>query len=106
MRTLDVMRLYHSTDESCKQGIERDGFRSSKVVDSIGSVWFCDGKDPDVPTTRREWWVSIDLSDEIAAPYLYRFPDGQAYGTDLFGNYLVPVGVANSERPFLFERWA
>lgn len=106
MRSLKIMRLYHSTDEACKQGIEKYGFYDSKVMDSRGFVWFCDGKDPDVPTMRTGWWISIDLSDEIAAEYLYRLLDGQVYGTSPICYYRVPLDLTNSRKPFLFERWS
>jgi hypothetical protein len=48
-----------------------------------------------------EWLVVVELPDEVAEQYRYRFEDGTPY----FGNYCIPWEVVNEYRAtFRFDR--
>lgn len=55
-----------------------------------------------VATSRRDWWVIVDVPDELAERYRHYFDDGTPY----LDNYLVPFNVINGCRPFTYQRWA
>ncbi|NNM44512.1 hypothetical protein [Knoellia koreensis] len=94
------MRLHHYTNEAGARGIEARGFAVSHVGDSAGRSWFTDGVDSFVATGSREWRVTVEIPDDVAEAYRYRFEDGTPY----LGNYLVPWEVVNAYRPFTVER--
>lgn len=107
------MRLYHSTDDLGRDGIEAHGFghsgRDNLLSDDHGVTYLVGGRDPHVPANRREWWVIVDVPDDADAtqyldriyadPALADVPDDQRI-------YVVPWTVLNTWAPFTFERWA
>lgn len=93
------MELFHATDETGLQGIRAGGFRISHVGDS--AAWFADTREG-AATGRagRSWLVIVDLPEDEAEKYRYRFEDGEAY----LGNLCIPFEVVNAVAPFRFER--
>jgi hypothetical protein len=95
--------LYHSTSEAGKIGIEHEGFARDDRHCPKGS-WFHSPKprpDEVVATWKQDWWVMVELPDDVAALYHHRFDDGTYYD----GVYCVPWDVLNQYRPFRYERW-
>jgi hypothetical protein len=98
---LETMKLYHATNEVGRRGIEEHGFTESRAPDSKGCAWFCSNKDETTSGgVDREWHVVVELRDDVAVNFQYRFKDGEPYP----GNFLIPLDVVNSYRPFVYER--
>lgn len=101
MRQTEAVRLYHSTDNDGKRGIERDGFAVTHGKDYPGCSWFQPSRDRQVTSWRRDWWVIVDIPDEIVEPHRIVYAGGLL---DEF-NIPVPWDVVNRFRPFTFEPW-
>lgn len=98
------MRLYHSTPDRNKAGIELEGFKdtpeSGQDPESKGHTWFSLCRDTENTANKdRDWWVIVDVPDEVFEEHRYR-TDGRP---DRFMTRL-PHGVANLCRPFTYER--
>jgi hypothetical protein len=91
--------LYHSTDEAGRTGIEANGFALSHNFDSPGMVWLSDSKH-NALAARLGWWVVVDMPDEVAREYQSYLASGDPHT----GNFRMPWEVANTYRPFRFER--
>lgn len=66
------MEIYHSTSDAGKEGIEREGFNRSCVDDTPNANWFTRTRDPHVTTAFRDWWVIVDIPEEVVADYAAR----------------------------------
>jgi hypothetical protein len=90
------MRLFHLTSVDGRDRIAAHGFGSGRTETTHTLL----GHAPDADTVRTivvgtEWFVVVDLPDDVAARYLWvGAPD-----TDL---YSVPADVLNAHRPFEF----
>jgi hypothetical protein len=96
------VRLYHSTDDDGRTGIEANGFAVSHNYDSAGMVWFSDSKDPQrqALASRVGWWVVVDVPTEVAAKYQSCLTPDEVHT----GCFKMPWDVANAYRPFSYER--
>lgn len=94
------MLLYHSTDEDGKAGIERDGFTVSYATDYPDCTFFQPSQDKQVTAWRRDWWVIVDIPDEIVRAHQIVYGDGMV---DPY-NIPIPWDIAN-QYPRIYERW-
>lgn len=86
------MRLYHVTDEG--PNIVANGFDPTKRRDESiaeGLHWLADSVDGTGSGYGRAHIVSVEVPDEVAEQYRYRFEDGTPY----LGNFLFPTDVIN-----------
>lgn len=89
------VRLYHITDDGpaiVAVGFDPDARRDRSIPK--GLHWLADSLDGTSSGYGRAHLVSVEVPDEIAARYLYRFEDGTVYT----GNYLFPTEVINTYR--------
>jgi len=93
--------LFHCTDETCAQAIDRHSFHESAVRDYEGKVCLSASKlGAESSAHRFGWYVSLELADAICE----RHSDGLDYGSAAIACYVVPVDVVNAARPFTLER--
>lgn len=93
------MRIYHSTNQRGRDGIEAPGFQTPGPEFRLnpGETWFVDHRDPMVTSWRGHWWVIVDVPKSVD---LEPYRDADAPRT-----FLIPHEVVNDWRPFSFERW-
>jgi hypothetical protein len=95
------MFLYHSTDDDGKAGIERAGFAVSHDRRYPNGNWFFGTKVGAHIGRGQDWWVIVDLPDEVA--HKYADPDGTGEPA-LQDYYQIPFYVVNACAPFRYER--
>jgi hypothetical protein len=95
------MRLYHITDTGpaiVERGFDPTARRDRSIPE--GHHWLADSPEDTTTGYGRDHLVTVDVPDEVAARYRYRFDDGTAY----LGNYLFPTDVINAYRETF--RWS
>lgn len=93
------MILYHRTTFECALRINRDGFSSSLLSDSLGYNWFASSQELAAHLAVGECFVILTLPAREAA----RYRDVDLDGVPNPGVYKVPCDVSNRARPFRFE---
>lgn len=92
---MPAVRLWHSTDDEGRLGIERDGFLDrpgppeGPVDPAERGVWFANVPEAArVRASRHGWWIWIDVPDDLPEHDLG--PEVAGHGT-----YLIPADQAN-----------
>lgn len=99
---MNIVILYHSTDEAGKVGIEAAGFKGTYSPSGSDLVYFVAWKDTGLTSWRRDWWVIVEIPDE----FVVADPDGVSSNPRVSSIYTVPASVVNRYREsFRYERW-
>jgi hypothetical protein len=94
-----AVRLYHSTDDVGKAGIEQHGFARSVTPDLPGRSCFTPTKSHPL-TERQGWWVVVDIPNAEAESYQFRYSDGRV---DPY-TFAIPFDAINQyQADFIFE---
>jgi hypothetical protein len=98
---LELVTLFHATDQTGRDGIEATGFAVSCTPDAKAASWFGRFKDPRIAASGNAkkvpffaWWVIVDLPDDVVALYL---------DPDLEDIIMIPWVVVNECQPFTYE---
>jgi hypothetical protein len=100
------MLLYHSTNDTGKAGIEREGFAVATNRLEQGKAWFHPHKRELEAVARHGWWVIVDMLDDVANEYLYKYGSEGEDTSELdrrFPKYHIPFDVVNAYQPFRYE---
>lgn len=92
--------MHHSTDEVGKAAIERDGFGLTHQKDYPGCTFFQPDQDRQITAWRRDWWVIVDIPEDIVRAHQIVYDDGTV---DPY-NIPIPWEIANAY-PRTYEPW-
>jgi hypothetical protein len=74
------LELYHATNDTGAEGIQREGFARSGLADSTGASWMSASREGAVAVAgSHEWMVVVSIPSEIAEQHRHRFSDGEPY---------------------------